>query len=119
LGELDPDLTNVAWVEVYLFTKWRLDSSRYLVTIDTGQKLGGFAPFFGGGRSWVPIDTVAWAEAYLCTKWHPYPSSRLATMEMDRKFGGYAPFLGELDPHLAMCPGPRPAYLHAEFHLDS
>ena len=26
-----------------------------LATIDMDRKLGGVSPFFGGGRSWVPI----------------------------------------------------------------
>jgi len=34
-----------------------------------GPKIGGWAPFYGGG--WVPIEhKVPWAEAYLHNKWH-------------------------------------------------
>ena len=32
---------NVAWSEVYLCTKWHLDSLSRLATIDMGRKLGG------------------------------------------------------------------------------
>jgi len=32
--------TNVAWAEAYLRTKWHLDSSSCLATIDMGQKSG-------------------------------------------------------------------------------
>jgi len=40
-------------------------------------KIGGSAPFWGGG-GWVPIyHKVTWAETYLRTKWHLDASSRL------------------------------------------
>ena len=59
-GELRPHLTQrrlarkprpsrrcVAWAEVYLRTKWHLDPSSRLATIDMGQKLDrGVVPFF-------------------------------------------------------------------------
>jgi len=45
----DPVKYNVAWAEVYFRTKWRLDPSSRLATIDVGQKLGGMGvPFFCG-----------------------------------------------------------------------
>jgi len=70
----------VAWAEAYLDTKWHLNPSSHLSTMDMGRKLGGCVPFEG---SWVPIQhNVAWAEAYLCTKWHLNPSSCLATADI-------------------------------------
>jgi len=39
-GELVLHLTNVAWVEAYLSTKWHLDPSSRLGTMDMGRKLG-------------------------------------------------------------------------------
>jgi len=44
---------NVAWAEAYLCTKWHLDPSSRLATIDMGQKLGATVPLFGG--RWVPM----------------------------------------------------------------
>jgi len=40
---------NVAWAEAYSRTKWYLDPSGRLVTIDMGRKLRGSAPFWGRG----------------------------------------------------------------------
>ena len=37
------------WAEAYLRTKWHLDSSSCLATIEMGRKLGGSAPFWGRG----------------------------------------------------------------------
>jgi len=72
--------------QVYLRTKWHLDPSSRMTTIDMGQKLGGAVPFFLG--DWVPIEhIVACAEAYLQTKWHLSLSSRLATTDIARKLG--------------------------------
>ena len=34
---------SVAWAEAYLRTKWHLDPSSRLATIDMGRKLGGVA----------------------------------------------------------------------------
>jgi len=42
---------NVAWDEAYLRTKWHLDPSGRLATIDMGRKLGA-VPLCG---SWVPV----------------------------------------------------------------
>jgi len=49
-GSLAPS-NNVAWAEAYLRTKWHLDTSSSLLTIDTGQKIGeerGLCPFWEG-----------------------------------------------------------------------
>jgi len=39
-GELGPHLTQRRWAEAYLRTKWHLDPSSRLATIDMGRKLG-------------------------------------------------------------------------------
>ena len=59
-GSLVPIYHNVAWAEAYLRTKWHLDPSSHLTTVDMGRKLGGCAPFLGI-EIWVPIQhSVAW-----------------------------------------------------------
>jgi len=39
----------VAWAEACLHTKWHLDVSSRFDTTKMGRKLGGSAPFLGGG----------------------------------------------------------------------
>jgi len=69
---------NFAWAETHLFTKWHLDPSSRMATIDMGRKVEGLL---------CPLsDNVAWAEAYLCTKWHLDPSSRFP-QDVGRKVG--------------------------------
>ena len=46
-GSWVPIQHNVAWAETYLCTKWHLDPSSRLATIDTGRKLGAVPPFWG------------------------------------------------------------------------
>ena len=46
-GSWVPIEHKVAWAEAYLHTKWHLDASRCLATIEMGQKLRGSAPFLG------------------------------------------------------------------------
>ena len=82
-----------AWAEVYLRSKWHLDPSSRLATIDMGKNCVGAVPFFLGGAG-SPSNTVACTQAYLHTKWHLSPSSRLATMDMGRKLGALQ-LLGE------------------------
>ena len=68
-----------------LRTKWHLDPSSSLATIDMDRKLGGSdsphtPPSLGRG-SWVPIlHNVARAETYLHAKFHLDPYNRLATI---------------------------------------
>jgi len=114
-------------------TKWHLDPSSRLGTIDMGLKLGALPPFWRGelsphlaqcGLGWglPPYQVSSWSIQLFghnrhgpkiggstsCplfhTKWHLDLSSRLGTIEMGRKWEGYAPFWGgELGPHLAQC----------------
>jgi len=53
LGRAGSPSNNVAWAEAYLRTKWHLDPSSRLATIDMGRKVGGGR--CGSCRgSWVP-----------------------------------------------------------------
>jgi len=110
-GELGPHLTQCRLGRAYLHTKWYLDPSSRLATIDMGPKVRGCcAPFWG---SWVPIShNVASAKAYLRTKWHLDPPSRLATTDMGWKFGGCVPLGGGAGfSSNAMWPGLRHTFI--------
>ena len=41
---------SVDWAEAYFHTKWHLDPSSRLVTLDMGQKEGAVVPLSGGGN---------------------------------------------------------------------
>jgi len=106
---------------IYLHTKWRLDPSSRLGTIDMGQKLGAVPPFWGGGAG-SPSSTM-WP-GRLGRGLHPYQVAPWSIEPFGHniygpKLGGCAP-LGEeeLGPHLTQC-GQEEAYLHAKFHLDT
>jgi len=45
LRELGPHLTQYGWAEAYLHTKWHLDTSSRLPTIDMALKWGRLCPF--------------------------------------------------------------------------
>jgi len=110
----------VAWAETHLRTRWHLDTSSRLATIDMDRKVGAAVPFFRWSS--VPIlHKVAWAEAYLRTKWHLDPSSRLATIDMGLKLGDCvafgricAHFGGAGSPSNTMSPGPRPTSIPSD-----
>jgi len=57
--QLGPTQHNVAWAKAYHRTKWHLDPSSRLATLDIGQKSGCCDPFFflGGGR-WSPTNAM-------------------------------------------------------------
>ena len=48
-GELGPYLTQCAWAEAYLRTKWHLDPSSRFATTDMGLKLGALLLLGGAG----------------------------------------------------------------------
>jgi len=80
-------------------SKWHLDPSSCLATIDMGRKVGVTCPLLGEAGTPSNTHNVTWAEAYFRTKWHLDPSSRLATRVMGQKLGDCAPFGGgELGP---------------------
>jgi len=105
--------------EAYLHTKWRLDASSRLATIELGRKLReGAPPPFRRGLGPHLTHKVALAEANLHAKCHLDPSSCLATINMGRKLGGSARFWGGgLGPHLTQSPLGQ-CYLHVKFHID-
>jgi len=47
----------VAWAEIYLRIKWRLDPCSHFATIDMGRKVGGAVPLFRGAGS--PFNTMS------------------------------------------------------------
>jgi len=53
-----------------------------------GPKIGGSAPFGGGGAG-SPSNNVATAEAYLHAKFHLDPSNRLATIHQRYRQTGH------------------------------
>jgi len=93
----------VAWAEAYLHTKWHLNPSSRLATIDMGRKFGGgeAVPLFGvstlAGSS--PSNTVS--PGPRPTSVPSDPSSHLATTDVGQKLGAVPLFgLGELGPRL-------------------
>ena len=96
---------NVAWAEVYFHTKWHLDPSSCLATIDMGRKVGVLCPFLG--RAGSPSNTM---------KPGPRPTSVPSGILIQPfghnrhgpKIGGCAPFGGAGSPSSTMWPGPRP-----------
>jgi len=107
MGEGCPLFREGSWVpystmrpgptKTYLHTKWHLDPSSSLATIDM--------PPFGEGELGILTQCcIGPLEAYLHTKWHVDPSSHLATTDIGQKLGGSAPLgEGELGPHLTQC----------------
>jgi len=116
-GDLGPHVT--MWSG--LRTKWYLDPSIHLATIDMGRKLGDCcAPFFGGMGAGFPSSRI-WPWPW------PRPTSMLSgilihaavwPIDMGQKFGGYAPFLeGKLGPHLTISLGCLPSYQLASWSI--
>jgi len=62
-------------------------STSHFATTDTGQKLGGSAPFWHRGAG-SPSNTVARAEAYLHAKFHLDPSNHLAAVHQRHRQTG-------------------------------
>ena len=63
-GSWVPIQNNVTWAETYLYTKWHLDLSSRLATIDMGRKVRGLLcrPLFAGGEELGPHLT----QCFLC-----------------------------------------------------
>jgi len=60
-GSWVPVWHNVAWAEPYLLTKWHLDPSSRLATINMDRKLAGMGvrcPFRGGGTNCILIHST-------------------------------------------------------------
>jgi len=84
-------------VEVYLTTKWHLDPSSCLATIDMGRKLGrwrpspqekwGVPPFSWGGGLSLHLTQRRLSRGHIKWHWHLDSSSRLATINIVEKWG--------------------------------
>jgi len=81
---------DVAWAEAYICTKWHLNPSSRLATIEMGRKLVGCAPFLGEGELGPNPAQCGLAGAYLRAKCHLDPSSCLATIKIGQKLLGEA-----------------------------
>jgi len=101
----------VAWAEDYLHTKWHLDPSSRLATIDMGRKLAGLCPLLPRGLGLHHSNTMSFVlrPTFL-------PSSILLHPAIwpphiyGPKIGGCAPLgRGNGSPSNAMWPGPRPS----------
>jgi len=107
VGKVDLHVTQCGLGRGLPPSKWYLDPSSRLATINMGQKWGRLCPFLDGW-SWVPIQhTVVWAEAYLHTNWYLDPSSRLATTDMYRKLGVVSLMGAAQSPSSTVWPGLR------------
>jgi len=117
-GSLIPMWHNVAWAEAYLCTKWHLDPSSCLATIDMGRKVGGCALFWRGELG--PLLTQCRLEGglppYEVASWsiQPFGHNRYGP-----KIEAAMPLWGRgscvpIWHNVAMAE----ACLHARFHLD-
>ena len=89
--------------KAHLHTKWHLDPSSRLATIDMGQKVRVVVPHFRPTS--LPSGILI----------HP----AICPQQIWAKNWGLCPFgEGELGPHLTQCGQGRGLYLHAKFHLD-
>jgi len=126
LGDAGPPFASGSWspsntmwaAKAHLHTKWHLDPSCRLATIDMGQKVRVVVPHFWEqelgphltqcclGLGLPPYQVESWSI-------QPFVHNRYGP-----KIGDCAPLgEGELGPHLTQC-GHAEAYLHAKFHLD-
>jgi len=109
--ELGLHLQNVSWPEAYLRTKWHLDPSSCLATMDMGWKLGA-VPLLRG--IWVPHVTQCHLGRGLpphqVASWSIQPFGHNRHADMGRKWGWLCPFGGGRAefPSNTMWPGPRP-----------
>jgi len=84
-GELGPHLTHKTQCRLgrclYLRTKWHLDPSSRLATIDMGREVGAAVPLFGElGHHLTQCDLGRGPTSVVRTKRHIDPSNRLATI---------------------------------------
>jgi len=99
----------VAWSKAYLYTKWHLDPSSRLATINMDRKRGLLCSPVWGEESWIPITSVPSGTLIYLAVW---PQQTWA------ENWGCAPFgAGELDPHFAQR-GLGQAYLRTKWRLD-
>jgi len=110
-GSWVPVYHNVACAETYIRTKWHVDLSSRLATIDIGRKWGLLCPFRGGGAVGSPSDKCGLGRGLPPCQ---VASSSILPFRHNRhgpKMGRCcsAPLLGELGPAFnRMWPRPRP-----------
>jgi len=109
-GELGPHLTQRRWAEAYLCTKWHLDPSSRLATIDMNRKLVGSAPLLGDGELGPHLTQcrLDWGLApYQVASWS---IQKLGHNRYGPKIGCPPPFggVGAGSPSNIMLPGLRP-----------
>jgi len=89
-GKLGPHVTQCGLGQGHLCTKWHLDASSRLATINMGRKVGAVLHLGGAGSH---LTQCAWAQAYLRTKSHLDPCSRLPQQTLAENWeGGCSPF---------------------------
>ena len=95
---------NVAWVKAYLLTKWHLDPSSRLGTIDMGRKLGKALPSFRGEGAGSPSDTMSLGLRPTCLPSGILIHGAIWPQQIWAKNGGLCPFGGgALGSHLTQC----------------
>jgi len=111
LGELDTHLAqlhNVAWAEAYLHTKWHLDPSSRLATIDMGRKFGGSVPIFRRGAG-SPSNTMSLGPRHTSLPSGVLIHPAIWPQHMGRKLGAVPLWgRGAGSPSNTMWPWPRP-----------
>jgi len=101
-GELGPHLTQRRWAEAYLRTKWHLDPSSRLATIDMGRKFG-LRPFWGR-CSWAPSNTMSLGLRPISLPSGMFIHPAIWPQQIwAKKWGAVPPGKGSWAPHLAQC----------------
>jgi len=106
--------------EAYLHTKWHLDASNYLATLDMGRKLGALPPFWGGGAG-SPSNTKSPGPNHTSIPCGILIHTAILPKQIWAENWGVMPLWGRGGgPHLTHCGQGRGGlpYLHAKFHLD-
>jgi len=87
---LNPHLTQCAWAEAFLRTKWHLDPTSHLATTDVGRKLGAVPLFRGEQGPHLKQCCMGWGlplyQVASCSK-QPFGHNRHRP-----KIGGLCPF---------------------------
>jgi len=106
-GGAESPSNKVAWAKAYLHTKWHLNPSSRLASMDMGRKLGAVP--FRRGRAGSPCNTMSPLLGHTYVPSFADAYSRLATIDMRRKLGAVPLWKGGAEsPSNTMWPGPRP-----------
>ena len=113
LGRHSGHLTQCGGAEVYLRTKWHLDPSSRLASIDMGRKVGGCCASFYGelnsrltqcglGRGLLPYHVASSSTQPFGHNRHLDPSSPSAATDMGQKLGAVPLWKGAGSPSNTM-----------------